>query len=88
VLELPMLTESGWEWFKELVATRNILIHKTELVADERYVKNAGPSARAGVGQRLEVDSNYMLRQYAQAKYALLTIILKLDGNEHLLNFN
>jgi hypothetical protein len=87
VLGLPILTEPAWDWFKELVATRNVLIHKAELTADKQYVDTAGPLARVGIGQPLAVDSGYMLGQHAEAKYALLTIISKLDGNEHLLNF-
>jgi hypothetical protein len=74
-LGLPPLETVDWDWFKELVATRNVLVHLPEPIADARYVANAGPQARGVVGQSVDVDNGYLLRRYNEASGSLMALL-------------
>lgn len=50
-LQIDYFSDSDWNEFIELVATRNVLVHQAHPSADEQYVRNAGPSARASIGK-------------------------------------
>ena len=68
-----------WEWLPELVATRNIIVHEAQPIADDRYVRNAGTAARAKEGEALVVDNSYLTCCYALAKAAMLYLIRIVD---------
>lgn len=74
-LDIPLLGTPDWDWFTELVATRNILVHAANPIADHRYVANAGPAARAAIGDSVDVDNSYLVERYSLAKVALLNIL-------------
>ncbi|MFC1462719.1 hypothetical protein ACFLQU_03850 [Verrucomicrobiota bacterium] len=69
------ISPDKWTWFEELVATRNVLVHQTTPVADEAYVRQAGPEARARVGEPVAVDNSYLVMRYALAGVRLLELI-------------
>ncbi len=75
LLGLPTLVGPEWVWFPELVATRNVLVHASEPMADKTYVRSAGPSVRAKEGQPLKVDNTYLIENYVQAKGAFLALL-------------
>jgi hypothetical protein len=52
------LTPKAMQLFSEAKASRDIIVHAQSIV-DERYVKKAGPLARARVGDRLPIDLPY-----------------------------
>jgi len=60
-LQQPYFLNNGWLDFQELVATRNLLVHKPKLIADAHYLKQAGPRARAQVSEALSMDDAYMM---------------------------
>ncbi len=84
LLKRPSLAGPDWHWFLELVATRNVLVHASQPVADKRYVKNAGPLVRAKEGQPLKVDNTYLLEEYLQAKASLMDMLRVQDAGSHL----
>lgn len=64
-----------WLEFQELVATRNVLVHRSTQAADDRYVRNSGVLARAAAGEALIVDSTYLECQYNSARVALQSLL-------------
>ena len=83
-LDIPFFADEQWDAFVELVATRNVLVHRSEPVADERYVRNAGTRARASAGELLEVDNSYLTPCYALTKVLLLNLIQAIEGKPKL----
>jgi len=79
---LSTLDAIGWSSFIELAATRNILVHSSQPVADQRYVRNAGAEARAGAGEHLEVDNAYFVLQYVAAKAKFFELLQELHGKD------
>jgi len=73
------IAREKWTWFEELVATRNVLVHESEPVADERYVRQAGPDARVAAGEPVAVDNSYLTTRYALAGVSLLELIHQVD---------
>lgn len=83
---IPFFNDSQWDNFFELAATRNILVHRAEPIADERYVRNAGPAVRASVGEELDVDNSYLTTRYAVAKVLMLNLIQVVQGKPKLVD--
>jgi uncharacterized protein YutE (UPF0331/DUF86 family) len=74
-LKLPFLQHEAWEDFHELVATRNVLVHRAHSVADASYVGQAGEKARVKEGETLEVDNAYLTRIYAFMKVLMIDLL-------------
>lgn len=70
-LGLVFVGEPRWQELREIVATRNILVHRGELVADERYVRQAGDLARVTSGGVIEVDNSYLIQSYIAVRRML-----------------
>ena len=79
---LSSLAEDEWADFRELAATRNILVHSSQPVADDRYVRNAGVTARAKAGDPLEVDNAYFVSQYIAAKGSFYGLLQELNARD------
>jgi hypothetical protein len=79
---LSSLAVKKWEDFQELAATRNILVHSSQPIADERYVRNAGPAGRAAVGGSLEVDNAYFVSRYIAAKGGFYSLLQELNARD------
>ena len=70
--------------FVELNATRNVLVHRAEPIADERYLRSAGPHARAKVGKRLDVDNKYLVPRHGLMSALMLNLIQVVQGKSKL----
>lgn len=71
LLDLRFLCEDDWQSTRELVATRNIVVHSYPLKADAGYVRQAGPFARFQVGENVEVDAKYLIEQNGKLRFLL-----------------
>jgi len=76
---IDFFKDQQWNDFIELVATRNIIIHKGQPIADDRYIKNAGPLKRASVGESIDIDNKYLVKQYIVMKNCLLQLLQKFN---------
>lgn len=79
-VDLPFLMHEAWDDFRELVATRNVLVHRSEPIADARYVRQAGPKARVSEGGALEVDNAYLTHAYVFMKVLVMDLLQVLLG--------
>ena len=84
LFQADFFQDPDWNYFAELVATRNILVHRSEPIADARYVANAGPAARAAVGDALRVDNKYFTQMHAVASLLMLNLLRTLQGQPKL----
>lgn len=71
LLDLHFLCEDDWQSTRELVATRNVVVHSYPPRADARYVRQAGPFARFQVGEDVEVDAEYLVEQNRKLRFLL-----------------
>jgi hypothetical protein len=83
-LNIGFFRDADWDEFTELVATRNVIVHGNVAKADERYVRNAGPSARASVGEILDVDNSYLTTRYVIMKVLMLNFLQVVQGRPKL----
>ncbi len=75
LFHIDLFKDKSWNYFNELVATRNIIVHKGLPVADKGYVKNAGPFKRASLGKSVDVDNIYLVRRYSVMKNCLFQLL-------------
>ena len=80
LLDMPFFLDADWLEFAELVATRNVLVHRTDPVADDMYARQAGTLARAAVGDALGVDDQYLLHAYAITTDLGMRLLWKVIG--------
>lgn len=67
--------DKPWLEFQELVATRNVLVHRSRLAADDTYVRNSGILARAAAGEALVADATYLEWQFKSVRGALQSLL-------------
>lgn len=79
-LGLTFVSGSDWQEFREIVATRNILVHRSELVADEGYVRQAGEFARVPLGAPLIVDNSYFIESIITIRSMLYEVLAQPDA--------
>ncbi|HEV7509119.1 MAG TPA: hypothetical protein VGS07_29860 [Thermoanaerobaculia bacterium] len=78
-LGLTFVAGPHWQELREIVATRNVLVHRSQLVADEGYIKQAGNLARAPLGAPLVVDSSYFYDSIIAIRAMLYEILAQPD---------
>jgi hypothetical protein len=78
-LGLAFVSGADWQELREIVATRNVLVHRGEFVADETYVKHAGDLARARAGEPLVVDSSYFIESVIAIRAMLYEVLAQPD---------
>lgn len=71
LLDLGFLGSDDWLSTRELVATRNIIVHSFPAKADTQYVRQAGRFARFLLGEKVEVDARYVVEQTSNLMFLL-----------------
>lgn len=61
----PKMAELDWGDFAELVAVRNVIVHRQDMRADSRYLGQAGESRRAALGEQLTFDDGRFMHGFA-----------------------
>ena len=79
-LGLTFVAGSDWQELREIVATRNVLVHRSQLVADEGYLYQAGNIARAPLGAPLIVDSSYFYESIIAIRAMLYEVLAQPDA--------
>jgi hypothetical protein len=79
-LGLTFVTGTKWHALQEIVATRNVLVHRSQLVADATYVRQAGDGARAALGEPLEIGSSYFYGCIIAIRAMLYDILAQPDA--------
>ncbi|MFO0972894.1 MAG: hypothetical protein U1A27_05580 [Phycisphaerae bacterium] len=72
--------DEDWDDIRELTATRNILVHKSDLIAHDRYVRQAGAKARAKLGEALEVDDAYFTASWCHSSACISNMLSLIAG--------
>jgi len=79
-LNMPFLNHEAWGEFRELVATRNVLVHRSDSTADAGYVRQAGSNARVVEGGALDVDNAYLTQMYILMKIVMVDLLQEVLG--------
>ena len=61
----PRMVDLEWGDFAELVAVRNVIVHRQDMTADARYVGQAGEARKAEVGEVLMFDDARFMGGFA-----------------------
>lgn len=78
--QFPYFLDEDWDDFRELTATRNILVHKSDLIVHDRYLRQAGPKARAKIGEALEVDDAYFTASWCHTSACISNVLSIIAG--------
>lgn len=75
LFNIDSFKDENWDFFIELVATRNVIVHKSLPIADKGYIKNAGPLKRSSLGKSIDVNNTYLVKRYSLMKYCLFQLL-------------
>ena len=79
-LGLEFVAGSHWQELREIVATRNVLVHRNQLIADEGYIRQAGDLGRVPLEAPLVVDSSYFYESIIAIRSMLYDVLAQPDA--------
>ncbi len=79
-LGLTFAAGSTWQELREIVATRNVLVHRSQLVADDAYQRQAADLARVPCGTPLVVDNDYFIQSMIAIRGMLYEVLGQPDA--------